>query len=178
MTSKQRSLRRRASVLTAALFAVMALGAVGASGAQALNWVHGDVGETFVLSGGESATTSGSGGNLFLTGEVLGAEVTVECSDMSSTGSIAGGGGGSETLEPSGCTVEEPEHCEVASFSIEGERELVQVSGKTYEKLVPSGGGNLGLLALSGESCVFNELEIPLSGGLASLPSTSLQVNR
>jgi hypothetical protein len=170
---------RKVSLLTIALLAIVAVSVIGASGAQAADWHSGatESGSTFTLSGTSSETIAGTG-SFSVAGTWVGTNVEVSCSAASS-GSIAAGGSGSESIGLSRCAVSKPKNCEAPSGTLSGSIQLTQAAGEVSESLVPKLGQSLGEIEFRGIHCSLDELLVPVNGSIVAIPPQgNLQVTR
>lgn len=178
MTIRHRLSKHRVSVLMCAIAAALSLSAVSATAAQALNWGTAEEGTPYVLSGEASKATSGTA-PLILVSTVGKFNVEFYCGASTTSGSVTAGGGGTTTISLSGCTVFEPEPCEVSPITLQAKTELINVGGTTYEKFVPAKGSWFGTFEFKGSKCALNEVETGIAGSFAGLPPQSERaVNR
>lgn len=165
MISRTRSSKRKLGIYMAALMATFALGAGAASGAQAFEWQVGQRSlEGLNLA---SVHLTGSGESFSITSVVLGQPVKLACGSAVGGGSILPGGGGTSPISLSKCSVAAPAKCNVPSpLVLDARIELIEHSGKIYEKLVPQTGTALATIVFGGPECVLNEAEVPLKGAI------------
>lgn len=171
MITKQRIPRRRMRRLGLALVAVLAFGAVAASGAQALTWQF----QKGMSVLGETQTVAGTAEPFTITSKLLGSPVAVTCSNGTTSGTITPNGQGSSTISFNSCKVSEPHNCSLAApLTLHANLELAQVGGVMFQKYTQEGTNSFGTLEFAGALCPLAEDSAELRGSFAGRELSSL----
>jgi hypothetical protein len=153
MSSRRRSTKPHLSICLAAVFAVMAIVGLTASGASAASWK---------LHGSEPT------GPLTITSQIgAGPTVQIQCNAPNMEGSIGSGGKGTSVVSFGSCVDLTEPGCTVAPLQLQANSELISVGGKTYDKFTPVAPSGFASIVLSGSTCLQGGWEAPLTGSFA-----------